>query len=69
MPRWNANYVLQNHHFRPPRGYAPLAFKADEMKEVIQETMDVRVKFHDGYWKKYPTKVRPGSSRLVRTRF
>lgn len=43
--------MSQNHQFRPPRGYAPLAFKADEMKEVIQETMDVKVKFHDGYWK------------------
>jgi len=35
------------------------------MKEVIQKTMDVRVKFHEGSGRTYPTKVRPGSSRLV----
>jgi len=36
IPRWNADYVLQNHHLRPPCGYTP--FRADGMNEMIQQT-------------------------------
>jgi len=30
--------MFQNHHLRPHRGSAP--FRADEMKEVVQQTTD-----------------------------
>jgi len=66
MLRWNANYVLQNHH-SCPHGYAPLAFKADEMKQVIQEMMYVRMNFHDT-GRMYLIKVCPGLSQFVRIR-
>jgi len=61
-PRWNADYMLQNHHLRLHRGYMP--FRADEMK-VTQQTTEASVNFYDKYWKEYPMKVRPGSSRFV----
>ena len=66
MLRWNANYVLQNHHSRP-HGYTPLAFKADEMKQVIQEMMYVRMNFHNT-GRTYLIKVCPGLSQFVRIR-
>ena len=47
IPRWSADYILQNHHLRLRRY---MAFRADEIKEVIQQTMEVRVKLCDGYW-------------------
>ena len=61
-PRCNADYMFQNPHLRLHRGYMP--FKADEM-EVIQQTTEASVKFHDNYWKMYPMKVRPRSLRFV----
>ena len=45
-PRWNANYMFQNHHLCLHRGY--MAFRADEMK-VTQQTTEASVNFHDKY--------------------
>jgi len=45
-PRWNADYILQNHHLRLHRGYMP--FRADEMG-VTQQTTEASVNFHDKY--------------------
>jgi len=38
IPRWSVDNMLHNHHLRPHRGCAP--FRADEMKEVVQQTTD-----------------------------
>ena len=37
--------MLQSHHLRP-RGYTAQAFRADEIKEALQQAMDARVNFH-----------------------
>jgi len=42
-------------------GYTP--FRADDMKEVIWQTTEARVDFHDGYWKNVSDEGTPGTSR------
>jgi len=42
-------------------GYTP--FRADGMKEVIRQTTEARVDFHDGYWKKVSDEGTPGTNR------
>ena len=42
-------------------GYTP--FRADDMKEVIQQTTEARVDFHNRYWKNVSDEGTPGNSR------
>jgi len=41
-------------------GYMP--FRADDMKEVIWQTTEARVDFHDRYWKNVSDEGMPGNS-------
>jgi len=41
-------------------GYTP--FRADDIKEVIRQTTEVRVDFHDRYWKNVSDEGTPGTN-------
>jgi len=43
-------------------GYMP--FRADDMKEVIRQTTEARVNFHDRYWKRFSNEGTPGTNRV-----
>jgi len=43
-------------------GYTP--FRADDMKEVIWQTTEARVDFHDRYWKRFSDEGTPGTNRV-----
>jgi len=43
--------------------YTP--FRADDMKEVIRQTTEARVDFHDRYWKNVSDKGMPGTDRSL----
>ena len=44
-------------------GYTP--FRADDMKEVIRQTTEARVDFHDRYWKNVSDEGTPGIIRVL----
>ena len=50
--------MLQNHCLVLLCGYTP--FRADGMKEVIRQTTEARVDFHDRYWKNVSDEGTPG---------
>jgi calcium/calmodulin-dependent protein kinase I len=44
-------------------GYTP--FRADDMKEVIRQTTEARVDFHDRYWKNVSDEGTPGNQSWI----
>ena len=55
--------MLQNHCLVLLCGYTP--FRADGMKEVIRQTTEARVDFHDRYWKNVSDEGTPGIIRVL----
>ena len=43
-------------------GYTP--FRADDMKEVIRQTTEAMVDFHDRCWKRFSNEGTPGTNRV-----